>query len=125
MNSQLKRGLSSLEPNESSLGGSSTVNTCALGPLLSISLCWGSVYMTWILAARTQRRLLFLCFSIQLQYSPAVVLLKTSALGTFIYLSWVFITFLWSQERSCPFCPCRNKVYSVSSGGSSQAQMCF
>ena len=57
-----------------------------------------------------------LLFRSSCQYSPAVVLLKTSALGTFIYLSWVFITFLfWSQERSCPFCPWRNKVCSVSS----------
>lgn len=33
------------------------------------------------------------------QYSPAVVLLQISALGTFIYLSWVFITFLFGTKK--------------------------
>lgn len=46
-----------------SLGGSSIVSTHSLGPLLSISLCWASVYMTRISAARTQRAPFFLCFS--------------------------------------------------------------
>ena len=126
LNEQPTRGLVQSWTKWISLGGFSTVNTHPGPPSFHQPLLGFCLHDSDLGSKNSESSFIPLLFRSGCQYSPAVVLLQINALGTFIYLSWVFITFLfWSQERSCPFCPCRNKVCSVSSGGSSPEQTCF
>ena len=108
-----------------SLDGSSTVDISPLASLLSISTCWGSVYVTQILAEKNLESsflpLLFRygCSTLQLWNLVAHKRFRN------FYLSLMGIYHIfWSQEKACPFCSCRNKLCGISSEGSSLEQIC-